>query len=246
MQLKSIIKPFVPSAILNLRRLYFDLRSRYLRTKPFAKRLCPICDYVGFFGDFGMPPRIDARCPSCGALERHRLFWLWFCGDKSKVKQPVLHFAPEESLERKLRAIFENYSSADLFGSADLCINIERIKLQSSTIKTVICNHVLEHVDDIKALSEIYRVLTADGVLICSVPIIEGWEKTYEYKDAKTAYARELHYGQHDHLRYYGRDFRDRLENAGFAQIEEYTAEGEACVRYGLLRGEKIFICSKS
>ncbi len=237
--MRSIVKPLIPQFV-------FDLRTIYNSTRPLAKRLCPICGYEGYFGNFGRPPRLDARCLECGSLERHRLFWIWFKGEKQKLAEPILHFAPEAILESKFRQIFKNYKTADLFAKADLQLNMESIDIESATIETVICNHVLEHVDDKKALSEIYRILSNDGVLICSVPIVEGWEKTYENKSAKTAFDRELHFGQHDHVRYYGRDFRDRLKLAGFNKVEEHTAEGDAVLKYGLLRGEKFFICSKS
>jgi hypothetical protein len=56
-----------------------------------------------------------------------------------------------------------------------------------------------------------------------------------------TATDRELHFGQSDHVRYYGRDWRDRLRAAGFV-VTEYTAHGSLSPRYGLLRGEKVLV----
>jgi hypothetical protein len=52
---------------------------------------------------------------------------------------------------------------------------------------------------------------------------------------------RKHHYGQSDHIRYYGADVRDRIRAAGFA-LEEFTAEGEDVLTYALQRGEKVFI----
>jgi hypothetical protein len=46
-------------------------------------------------------------------------------------------------------------------------------------------------------------------------------------------------------VRYYGRDFRNRLREAGFEKIEEITAEGQDVVDYGLWRGEKFFVLVK-
>jgi SAM-dependent methyltransferase len=239
MTLREVIRALVPNFL-------FETRALYRGSRPIAKRSCPICLYEGYFRRFGRPPRLDARCPACGSLERHRLFWLWFKENTEMLASPVLHFAPEKILQDKLKVIFTEYRTADIFHEADLRLNIEKIDVDTSTVKTVICNHVLEHVDDKKALAEIARILTADGVLICSVPIIEGWEKTYENPNAKSDFERELHFGQYDHVRCYGRDFRDRLRAAGFNKIEECTAAGEEVVRHGLLRGEKIFICSKN
>lgn len=243
MSIKRVVKPFVPKSLLTAR---LNLLTVMNAVKPFHERRCPICGYEGYFAAFGRPPRPDARCKRCGSLERHRLFWLWFKGDKSKMEEPILHFAPEPILRDQLRRIYSDYKTADLFDVADLNLNIEQIDLPTGSLNTVICNHVLEHVSDRKALAEIYRVLSDKGRLVCSVPIVEGWESTYENDSISTPRERELHFGQHDHVRYYGRDFRDRLRAAGFVNIEEVTASGQDVVDYGLVRGEKFFICSKS
>lgn len=206
---------------------------------------CPVCGYEGYFAPAGRPPRLEARCRQCGSKERHRLFWLWFAGQKDKLAEPILHFAPEAILSRRLHSMYTDYRTADLYEDADLKLDIENIDLPSGSLNTVICNHVLEHVADRKALSELARVLSPTGTLICSVPIIEGWEKTYENADVSTPEGRAQHFGQKNHVRYYGRDFRDRLCDAGFARIEEITAEGPEVVKYGLWRGEKFFICRK-
>ena len=221
------------------------MRKMYLRTRPLAPRICNICGFEGYFESFGRPPRLDARCPICHSLERHRLFWLWFDGKKERLAEPILHFAPEHILEKRFRSFYKNYKTADLFKRADLRLNIENLKLPDASIRTIVCNHVLEHVDDKQALLEINRVLTDDGKLICSVPIIEGWEHTYENIEATSEFDRLLHFGQGDHIRYYGRDFRQRLKNAGFQKILEITAEGPEVITYGLERGDKFFICSK-
>ena len=51
-----------------------------------------------------------------------------------------------------------------------------------------------------------------------------------------------MHFGQEDHVRYYGADFRQRISAGGFKLINEFTSEGEDVLRYGLLRGEKTFV----
>ena len=157
-----------------------------------------------------------------------------------------MHFAPEASLRDRFKVLYADYETADLFAPSDLKLNIENIDLKEGSYNTIVCNHVLEHVDDRKALREMHRILADSGKLICSVPIVEGWETTYEPADIDSEYERELHFDQRDHIRYYGRDFRERLKDAGFDSVEEITASGEYVVKYGLIRGEKFFICSKS
>lgn len=244
-QFKQFIKRIAPSPVLALVARRHQVQDLVRRTQSMAARTCPICAYHGHFEDFGRPPRLDARCPNCGSLERHRLFWLWFKGERTKLNEPILHFAPEASLERRFREIYRDYKTADLHEFADLRLNIERIDLPDGSLRTIICNHVLEHVDDRASLSEISRVLSSDGQAILSVPIVEGWEKTYEDPSIVDPRLRELHFGLADHVRYYGRDFRQRLREAGFTRVVEVTAEGNESVEYALVPGEKFFICAK-
>src|SRR6185312_3599952 len=245
MGLKIYVQPFIPKPIAAWRRRRW-VRAEILKASmPLHPRACPICEFKGLFEHFGRPPRIDARCPSCGSLERHRLFWLWFAREAAGLAEPILHVAPEKALAERLARLYARYSTADLFDPADLKLDIENIDLATATIRKVICNHVLEHVSDTKALGEICRVLSEDGRLIASVPIVEGWDQTYEDDSITTPIEREVHFGQFDHVRYYGSDFRDRLRRAGFSRIDEVTAQGRDVVDYGLLRGEKIFICAK-
>ena len=245
MRLNQLIKPLIPEPIKAWRRRRLLVADLLEATKPLHPRCCPLCGYQGSFTHFGRPPRVDAQCPSCGCLERHRLFWLWFGGDRSKLEAPIVHFAPEPVLERKFRELYQQYSTASITGKAQLNLNVENIALPTGSVNTVICNHLLEHVSDSRALREICRVLADNGRLVASVPIVEGWEHTYENQSVADPAARELHFGQSDHVRYYGRDFRDRLVEAGFGHIDEITAEGPDVVTYGLQRGEKIFICGK-
>ena len=76
-------------------------------------------------------------------------------------------------------------------------------------------------------------------------PISEGWDETYEDPAHTTLAARETYFGQSDHVRMFGRDVRDRIRKAGF-NLSEFTAREPNVARYGLHRGEKIFVADKS
>ena len=210
-------------------------------------RECPCCGYLGIFKAFGNPPRYDAKCPQCGSLERHRLL---FIVDRDKGildgVSSILHFAPEPIVRNYLQNKVNKYTSADLFKSdVDLKEDIENISLPSESVESVLCSHVLEHVNDKKALKSINRILKPGGKLITMVPICEGWEKTYENIAIKDPVQREIHFGQHDHVRFYGRDFIERMTRAGF-EVTFYTAKLEDCIKYSLIRGEKIFVGKKA
>ena len=214
-----------------------------------APRHCNICGYHGHFYGFGRPMRLDAHCPDCESLERHRLMMLALTrGDIPQYDDPdinVLHFAPEAIFETIFRKHFKHYRTADLFEAADLKLDLEDIDLPDGSVDMIIANHVLEHVDDRKTAKELSRILSKDGILICQVPLIEGWDATYEDAAITSQDGRRLHFGQEDHLRYYGRDFRTRIAQGGFDLPREITSQAEDVVKYGLNRGEKVFVFTK-
>lgn len=206
-------------------------------------RQCVCCGFRGKFLAMGMPPRFDAQCPDCGSLERHRLFNL-ASRELALFDEPrdVLHFAPEATVTAFVKPRAAHYVTADLSGrNVDRRENIEALTFDDDSFDVVICSHVLEHVNDAVALREIRRVLKKNGVLLAMVPIVEGWDVTYEAPDVVDPALRTIHFGQDDHVRYYGRDFRTRMRAAGF-QLEEFVAGGAETVRYGLLRGERVFL----
>lgn len=238
---KQIIKPLIPSVVLNTVK-------RWSGTKPIAEYTCNICGFHGWFRGWYRPYIIDSRCPKCDSIERTRLLALAMDEGLIPVNPPeenVLHFAPEKSLEPLFRKLFPNYQTADLFHNADLTLNLEALDVEPDTYSLIIANHVLEHVDDLQASREIHRVLAPGGLFVCMVPIIEGWDSTYENAKLTSSRERKLHYGQEDHLRYYGKDFRTRIATSGLIPANEITAEGENVARYKLNPGEKVFVFQK-
>lgn len=240
--------PNPAEAVIQLCRITGISASMLCQTfTPLAERLCNICNYSGFFKAQGA--RVDALCPKCGSLERHRHLMLMTqrCAIPKLKEQDVkvLHFAPEKILESTFRQFFRNYKTADLFQKADLSLNIEEINLESGSYDVVIANHVLEHVDDFKACREVSRILKRNGVFVCTVPIIEGCDETYENDAITEGRHRLLHFGQSDHLRLYGKDFRERVASGGFVLEHELTAQGEDAINYALMRGDKVFVFRK-
>jgi len=210
-------------------------------------RQCNLCGYQGSFHAFGSPPRFDARCPSCGSVERHRLFGLWLGENEARLAgKEVLHFAPEGIIQKIVRPLPRSYMAADLNPDvADIVLNIEEIELPDESVDVVICSHVLEHVDHKKSLRDLRRILRSDGLLLLMFPIVEGWTETYSNSDVVSPQDRELHFGQWDHVQYFGRQVRCDIIEAGF-KLMEFTAIEPDVSRYGLMRGEKVFIAECS
>lgn len=216
---------------------------------------CPICKgEFDKFLNFGPLQRSNALCPRCGSLERHRSLWLYlenrtnFFTDKSKV----LHFAPEKMLQQKFKTMHNiEYISADLNSSlADLKTDITNIKCEDNSFDVIFCYHVLEHIpDDRKAMQELLRVMKNTGWAIIMVPIRLDFEKTFEDPNVTTPEERFKIYGQADHVRIYGRDFKEKLTKAGFnVKVDDYPSSftSREAKKYGLLKHEHIYFCTKA
>lgn len=84
--------------------------------------------------------------------------------------------------------------------------------------------------------------------MIISFPICTDID-TFEDNNIRGAEDRLKHYGQEDHVRLYGRDYKSRMEKYGW-QVEVYTPQ-EKCSRqeidkYGFIDNDVIMICKFS
>jgi SAM-dependent methyltransferase len=214
---------------------------------------CPCCGarYREFL-PHGRPVRTNALCGRCGAVERHRL-WMLYLKNRTRFftdRLRLLHFAPEQCF-RQMFAAMPNleYFTTDYCEPADTNMDITRLALRDGAFDVILCMHVLEHIpDDRRAMSELFRVLKPGGWAILQVPLDASREQTYEDWNITAPEDRRRHFGQEDHVRWYGRDYKARLESAGF----QVTADGyvrsfsPAQIRhYGLMADEDIYICRK-
>lgn len=220
-----------------------------------TNRLCPICNKKSrFFVPFGKSKRNDALCLYCGSLERHRLTWLFF---KRKTNlfngknKSMLHFAPEICFINKLkREKGLNYVSADLSSPlAMVKIDITKIEFPDESFDVIYCSHVLEHIlNDKCAITELYRVLKKCGWAVISVPLCKSLSKTFEDCTVTEPNERLRLFGDEDHVRKYGLDFIDRLNDAGFIVqiinpsdfLNDYEIE-----RMGIINTDELFFCRK-
>ena len=221
-------------------RIALDHFARAVREGP--ERECPICGYHGRFSPVRHKPSI--WCPGCDSRPRHRLLKLWL--EREAEVAPTsrgLHFAAEPGVSDALGDV-EEYRTAYLNDRFELRLDLEEMALPDGRFDLIIANHVLEHVNDFKALREISRVLSPGGLAVLTVPLVEGWTETLE-GDGWSEEEAKLFATDHTHLRLYGKDFRDRIRAAGLA-CEEFTAVEPDVSRYGLHRGEKIFLARKN
>jgi len=264
--IKQFIKMIVPSNFhLPMRNaLQFIASLKYIGNKY----KCPFCR--GHFSTFlpagldipvlkekqviGGGYRLNSKCPRCYARDRERLIYLYLKKEKRYVLSAsisLLHVAPEKNLAIKLKSNPNiNYISADLNSPlVDINMDITDIKQPDDTYDVIICNHVLEHInDDRKAMSELFRVLKKGGFAILQVPISYSIDKTLEDFSITSPEDREIMYGQKEHVRIYGSDYKLRLKGVGFSVIEYQFIEDmepQSLKKFALFKDEKIFVCSK-
>lgn len=193
---------------------------------------CPVCNstYRKFLPYGYGPVRSNVLCPKCLSLERHRLVWLYlkektsFFSDDIKV----LHIAPEQCFEERFKEQKNlNYVTADIESPlADYKCDVQKMPFGDNEFDVILCNHVLEHVDDdSRAMSEFIRVLKPGGFAILLVPLDFDRETTYEDPSITSPKERAKHFRQYDHVRLYGLDFPERLKRVGFIIPEKNYLE---------------------
>ena len=197
--------------------------------------------------------RKNALSPSTYSLERHRMLWLYLKNETNVFSKKIklLHFAPEAAFHEIFKKSNNiSYDTIDLNSplakiKADIC----NLPLEDNTYDFILCNHVLEHInDDIKAMSELYRVLKKGGIGIFQIPIDINRDKTFEDSSIKDPKERNKVFGQYDHVRIYGMDYYDRLRSVGFSVEQIKYADNltkDEIKKYCLNSNEIIPVCKK-
>ncbi|MCO6565369.1 MAG: class I SAM-dependent methyltransferase [Apibacter sp.] len=198
-------------------------------------------------------PRDNALAPGTLSLERHRLMWLYLQNDtnffSSSLK--VLSIAPEQCFLKRFKRLKNlEYITADLYSPiVDVKADILDLPFKDNEFDVIFCNHVLEHIeDDAKAMSELYRVMRPGGWGIFQVPMRYGYDKTYEDFSITDKEERKKHFGQYDHVRWYGMDYFERLEKVGFQveQVKYYkTLSKSEMEKYALSKNEILPVVRK-
>jgi SAM-dependent methyltransferase len=191
-------------------------------------------------------------CPRCNSKARHRRIWL-FLEEKTNLfseRLRLFEVSPKYSFSRRFKAMLNlNYFGADLICRPHISarMDLTAVPIRSGTFDAVICVHVLEEImDDRKAMSELYRILKPGGWAVISVPTRMD-QLTYEDPTITTPAERERAFGETAHVRIYGYDLVERLEECGF-RVQVDLAENvppQTREKYGLRNDENIFFCTK-
>ena len=246
MYLKNFLKNNLPDLLLIfLYKIILCIRILFLRTQIIY---CPICVkskktfYTGLF------PWVSLVCTGCLSISRHRLIINYLKKNYNLNKKKIIHFAPEPSLSKFINKNYkiQKYDKVDLIPRKEIVhINIENINNSYNyNYDLVICNHVLEHVNFIKAISNLKKIVKKNGVILLTFPIVDSWEKNYINKKIKNHHDRLLHFRQFDHLQLFGREIKKYLADKNFS-CTKYIATGKESVKFGLIQGETLFILKK-
>jgi SAM-dependent methyltransferase len=191
-------------------------------------------------------------CPYCMSHDRERHLYLYMLETglyRHFTGKKILHFAPERHLSKK---VFEQgpsrYIKADIepTESDTIKMDIHQIPFEDEYFDFIICNHVLEHVDDYKkALREVRRVLCKGGYAILQTPYSKKLNKTFCDEGLSDDISRLFVYGQKDHLRLFGNDIFDCISKCGLTNkvvAHETLLSQYESSKYGVNSEEPFFL----
>jgi SAM-dependent methyltransferase len=160
----------------------------------------------------------DVLCPNCMSQPYHRLLPFYFETHPVNDNSMILIYSSEHCTEKYFCNHGYKYSLADLFDSStDFQEDIQHSHFPDETWDIIVCNQILEHVPDYKAaLLDLKRIVKRNGIVAITVPVGDNLETTFEDPSVTSPEERIKLFGQHDHLRLFGSDFKLLLAQAGF------------------------------
>lgn len=217
---------------------------------------CPCCGWrlrAFTHGNTSLKVRPNGYCARCNSKARHRRNWLYLESKTNLFADQLrlLHVSPKYALSRRfIKMPNLDYVGVDRDGRPNIRqkVDITAIPFDANTFDAIICIHVLEHIEqDRQAMRELFRVLKPEGWAVISVPLRLD-QKTFEDPTIVAPEERQRAFGEEQHVRVYGYDLTERLEECGFQVQLDLSKNIDPRTRdkYGLLDNENIFYCTKT
>jgi SAM-dependent methyltransferase len=210
-----------------------------------ARAHCNVCDKKGVIFCSNAWVRAGV-CSNCRSESRHRILAaaLQYSDELNYYnllyKKSVIHIAPEPELQRYISTAARRYVAGDISPSrkGERKIDLSRMpEFADGSFDTIIAMDVFEHIyDDGAALRECRRVLKDSGCLIMSVPMPDQFTRTDDDRSISSDVDRTKFYGQYNHVRIYGKDLGERVEQHGYnvVTIDAQSFGPELCKKHNL------------
>lgn len=229
--------------------------------------ICWVCgNPVAEFLPYGIPPR-PGRCPHCGAKPRNRAVH-WYLREVVRPRldahSEVLEaggsrFAVEQLCCRRVigdaRYTFIDIRTLGFHRSVRaphrfIRMDVTRMGFADESFDVILCNHTLPYVRrDREALGEIFRCLKTDGLAMLDSSHTSGRTlPVSEYRRAHPELGDE-YFAENGDQWVYGRDYLERLEDAGFqVRVDELfeSSSAEFRRRHGLKSRHPLIVAFKS
>lgn len=201
---------------------------------------CPCCGWHGpaFLAHAGRRVAFQSVCPVCGARSRHRGLARGLATFLEGMPEGrFLVFAPEAVLLTVLGRIGCSVATTDAF-SVDVDHPGEDIQALSFSDRShagLMCNHVLEHVeDDHAAVRECARIVKPGGIALFTIPGDFSKAPTREYRRPDG----------NGHYRHYGREV-EALFRESFSRVDVIDLATGAPEEHWIHPNELLFRCTR-
>lgn len=144
----KLLKSFMPAWV---KLTYRFLKKKIILLLYYGQGVsCPCCKRsFKKFMPYGIIKRLNAKCPNCNSLERHRLQMLFLTSKTSIFEKAgkVLHFAPEACLFKRFDNLsYIQYTPVDIdpafFPRGTVKADITNLIFEDNSFDVIICNHV--------------------------------------------------------------------------------------------------------
>jgi SAM-dependent methyltransferase len=245
------------------------MKTKMLFRRKYSENICIFCDsqfisWKPYRGGEVSPVILTLEaigsdierfyCPVCECFDRERHLMMYFSELSlwEKIENSdVLHIAAESNFGRIVSSKSKSYVKGDLSPADDSVVKVDltETSFRDGQFDVLIANHVLEHIlDDISAMREINRILRVGGIAILQTPYSPLIKESLESPSLRDEPLRNFLFGQEDHVRLYGLDLFERLNDSDLDvklySHERYLARFDPA-KYGVNGMESLILVTK-